>query len=139
MDHPAGPQPRGGGAAGRDPLRDPGPGSEVLRALRRGVSVGGPEDHQDPCPRSEGERSRRAVGPHRSGRVPGLDAGARPPSPGADAPDVRGPYNEARPHRGLELKTPGPRPYPTPWPADAAQVRRRDVLGGLIHEYELAA
>jgi transposase InsO family protein len=48
-------------------------------------------------------------------------------------------YNEARPHRGLELKTPGPRPYPTPWPADAAQVRRLDVLGGLIHEYELAA
>ncbi|HEX6331481.1 MAG TPA: integrase core domain-containing protein [Actinomycetota bacterium] len=48
-------------------------------------------------------------------------------------------YNEARPHRGLALKTPGPRPNPAPWPPEGAHVRTRDVLGGLIHEYELAA
>ncbi len=48
-------------------------------------------------------------------------------------------YNEARPHRGLGLKTPEPRPDPPPRPADAARVRKHDVLGGLIHEYDLAA
>ncbi len=44
-------------------------------------------------------------------------------------------YNRARPHRGLQLVPPRP-------PADSvgtAAVRRRDILGGLIHEYELAA
>jgi putative transposase len=48
-------------------------------------------------------------------------------------------HNRARPHRGLELGTPEPRPDPAHWPADGARVRTRDVLGGLIHEYELAA
>jgi putative transposase len=47
-------------------------------------------------------------------------------------------YNQVRPHRGLDLKTPEPRPYPLPR-ADGARVRRHDVLGGLIHEYDLAA
>ena len=47
-------------------------------------------------------------------------------------------YNAARPHRGLDLSTPGPRPDPVPW-SGGAPVHRRDVLGGLIHEYELAA
>ncbi len=48
-------------------------------------------------------------------------------------------YNAGRPHRGLDLKTPDPRPDPVHWPAVGAPVRRRDVLGGLIHEYEPAA
>ncbi len=48
-------------------------------------------------------------------------------------------YNGRRPHRGLELQTPHPRPDPARWSADGARVQRRDVLGGLIHEYELAA
>ena len=47
-------------------------------------------------------------------------------------------YNAARPHRGLDLSTPAPRPDPPPW-SRGAPVHRRDVLGGLIHEYELAA
>lgn len=48
-------------------------------------------------------------------------------------------YNEARPHRGLDLRTPRRRPHRPPRPACGARVRRHDVLGGLIHEYELAA
>jgi transposase InsO family protein len=48
-------------------------------------------------------------------------------------------YNERRPHRGLELKTPDPQPDPAPWPAEGARVRTRDVLSGLIREYDLAA
>jgi putative transposase len=48
-------------------------------------------------------------------------------------------YNDRRPHRGLGLKTPVPRLDPLPSPADGARVRRHDVLGGVIHEYVLAA
>jgi len=48
-------------------------------------------------------------------------------------------YNEARPHRGLYLKTPESRPDSLPRSESDRRVRRRDLLGGLIHEYELAA
>jgi putative transposase len=48
-------------------------------------------------------------------------------------------YNEARPHRGLALKTPIRNPSPTVGDLRASGVRRRDVLGGLIHEYRAAA
>ncbi len=52
-------------------------------------------------------------------------------------------YNERTPHRALDLETPDP---PTMAPAVGDRVasktptiRRRDLLGGLIHEYEAAA
>jgi len=48
-------------------------------------------------------------------------------------------YNAQRPHRGLDLKTPNPLPIPLSSPAHGLRIRRRDVLGGLIHEYQLAA
>jgi hypothetical protein len=48
-------------------------------------------------------------------------------------------YSERRPHRGLELKTPDPQTDPAPWPGEGARVRTRDVLSGLIREYDLAA
>ena len=45
-------------------------------------------------------------------------------------------YNEHRPHRALKLLPPNGRdPTPLTAPAD---LRRRDLLGGLIHEYEAA-
>jgi hypothetical protein len=48
-------------------------------------------------------------------------------------------YNAQRPHRGLGLAVPdGPTPARASPPAPAAIVRR-DVFGGLIHEYQLAA
>ena len=48
-------------------------------------------------------------------------------------------YNAQRPHRGLDLRAPDPRSCPADEPPDRLRVQRRDVLGGLIHEYELAA
>jgi putative transposase len=47
-------------------------------------------------------------------------------------------YNEHRPHRALSLAPPEPR---RSWVASAAEIRvhRRDRLGGVIHEYILAA
>ncbi len=50
-----------------------------------------------------------------------------------------GHYNEARPHRGLALRTPIGNPSPPVGELRAADVRRWDVLGGLIHEYGVAA
>jgi putative transposase len=45
-------------------------------------------------------------------------------------------YNEHRPHRALRLLPPNGR---DPTPLDAShRIRRRDLLGGLIHEYEAA-
>ena len=44
-------------------------------------------------------------------------------------------YNQARPHRGLDLAVPQPRPALE----HGGPVRRHDVLGGIIHEYQRAA
>jgi putative transposase len=43
-------------------------------------------------------------------------------------------YNLARPHRSIDLRPPDPAPGPER--TDGERIRRRDVLGGLIHEYE---
>src|SRR6266508_3820449 len=48
-------------------------------------------------------------------------------------------YNARRPHRGLDLQAPDAPPGPPAPPPDLRRIRRHDVLGGLIHEYELAA
>ena len=49
-------------------------------------------------------------------------------------------YNQCRPHRSLAHATPVPSVGADPMGAAAVgQLRRRDVLGGLIHEYEHAA
>ena len=45
-------------------------------------------------------------------------------------------YNEARPHRGLQLAQPVPHPGTAP---EGDPVARRDILGGIVHEYERAA
>jgi putative transposase len=48
-------------------------------------------------------------------------------------------YNRHRPHRGLGLSAPEPSQCEQADPSAAArQLRRHDVLGGLIHEYERA-
>lgn len=50
-------------------------------------------------------------------------------------------YNTHRPHRSLDQTAPlsmSPMPPPTS-PLGVTQLRRTDRLGGLIHEYELAA
>jgi transposase InsO family protein len=47
-------------------------------------------------------------------------------------------YNAHRPHRGLDLTAPNA-PFLHPSAARTEDVRRRDVLGDLIHEYHAAA
>ena len=48
-------------------------------------------------------------------------------------------YNRARPHRGLQLETPAGSEQTEMPTSRLGCVRQRDVLGGLIHEYEVAA
>jgi putative transposase len=49
-------------------------------------------------------------------------------------------YNRQRPHRALNLDAPDPIGELVPLPrARPRAVRRQDRLGGLLHEYELAA
>jgi transposase InsO family protein len=48
-------------------------------------------------------------------------------------------YNEHRPHRGLRLEAPAPVSAVTSAPPSLSDVSRRDVLGGIIHEYHAAA
>ena len=45
-------------------------------------------------------------------------------------------YNQARPHRGLQLAQPIPHPVSA---SDGGAITRRDVLGGIVHEYDRAA
>ncbi len=47
-------------------------------------------------------------------------------------------YNEHRPHRALDLRPPD-QPTPPKQTTATRPVRRRDLLGGLIHEYQAAA
>jgi hypothetical protein len=48
-------------------------------------------------------------------------------------------YNGQRPHRGLDLAAPGDRESPPSLSIPSVRLVRRDLLGGLIHEYECAA
>jgi transposase InsO family protein len=48
-------------------------------------------------------------------------------------------YNVERPHRSLALAAPAGQPAMARGSPQPAQIRRRDVLGGLIHEYHAAA
>jgi len=48
-------------------------------------------------------------------------------------------YTEQRPHRGLDLATPGGGNSSPIRQAQRERFERRDVLGGLIHEYRWAA
>jgi transposase InsO family protein len=48
-------------------------------------------------------------------------------------------YNQHRPHRGIRLQVPAPISAMTSAPPSFSDVGRRDVLGGLIHEYRLVA
>jgi putative transposase len=50
-----------------------------------------------------------------------------------------GHYNSHRPHRALNLKPPDPAARKQVMHSPTNLVERRDRLGGLIHEYRLAA
>src|SRR3990170_4587256 len=76
----------------------------------------------------------RAMGADGAGRVSGLDRRARPPTSRASPRHLRVPLERCRPHRGLGL-TPPLAPPQDLLAVSPRDFRRRDLLGGLIHEY----
>ena len=48
-------------------------------------------------------------------------------------------YNEHRPHRGLRLQVSAPLSEVTSARLSFSDIGRRDVLGGIVHEYHAAA
>ena len=117
--------------------RAPGASGGQSRALRRTKTTG---LWASPC-------SPPPAGAGRDGEDGGASLGAAAPSPGVEAPGARSPfphlhrvlgayaehYNRARPHQSLGLQPPNPGLDPET--VSGTKVRRRDVLGGLIHEY----
>jgi hypothetical protein len=85
-------------------------------------------------------------GPLRAARTPGRSRsprrrpGSRSTRPGwPSCVSYVSHYNEARPHRGLARQTPIAKPADPARQRSSKEIRRQDVLGGLIHEYEIAA
>jgi putative transposase len=93
-----------------------------------------------PVRASKAKRGRRAIRRDPQTRVPRLAADHQPPTSTARAGRVGGPLHGHRPHRALELAPPEPR-HPPRARANppAAVIHRHDRLGGLIHEYTVAA
>jgi putative transposase len=48
-------------------------------------------------------------------------------------------YNSGRPHRSLDLRAPDDDPHVIPFPLPFDRIGRREILGGLISQYESAA
>jgi hypothetical protein len=48
-------------------------------------------------------------------------------------------YNSGRAHRSLDLRAPEDDPHVIPFPVPFDRIRRREILGGLISQYEPAA
>ncbi len=138
LGHPAGSEPLDHRASRREAHPAPGSRLQVLRLLRPGLPDRGTQGGEDARSRAEGERVRGAVG-----RVP-FDGSCldhvlifRPASPAACPRHIR---------RALQpgQTAPGPGLHPPDRTASAqsnagGQILRRDVLGGLIHEYQRSA
>jgi hypothetical protein len=121
------------------PFPHPGPRLEVRRRLRRGVRLrrrrGRPHPIRAPRANAFAERfvgtlrreflDRTLIfGRHHLERV---------------LKSYIAHYNGHRPHRSLDMNPPAPRSPSPACDAPPGSVIRRDVLGGLIHEYERAA
>lgn len=138
VGEPAGSEPRHGGAAHGDPVRDPRPRLEVSGPFDEVFLSQDIQIVKTPirAPRANAlaERWVRTV------RTECLDwmlvFGRRHLEQILRI--YAGHYNRRRPHRGIGLATPEPQPDQDQV-ADGARVRRCDLLGGHIHEYELAA
>jgi putative transposase len=139
LGRPAGPQPVPGDSSGRTAtaLCAPRPRREVLsRVPRRVPRRGG----RHAGPGAERQRLCRAVDPHRPRRLPRLAADHRPWSLEQALRIYVEHYNRHRPHRALGLEPPAPSAgLILVGEARRARGRRRDLLGGLLHEYRRAA
>jgi hypothetical protein len=121
------------------PVPGPRPRRQVIRSVQRGLSDRGRQGDPHADPSASRQRLRRAVGENGAKRMPGLDPGTRDPTSQTGPARLRRHYNDRRPHRGLYPAAPGDRESLTSQSIRSRRLDRRDLLGGLIHEYELAA
>ena len=140
LRHPAGEEPRDEPRRGShaDRLSHPRPRRQVLPLLRCCLRIR--RDPGDPYANqgTERERLRRTLDSDASHRVPGLAADPRPRHLDRILRIYVQHYNRRRPHRGMALQVPeGLAPVEE---ADGVpDIERRDLLGGLVHEYMRAA
>ena len=139
VSHAAGQEPNGSRAAHRDQVRLARPRREVLWSVRRGLPDGRSTGHPHPDPGAKGQRLRRAV--HKDVRSECLDHVLVYGRRHLDR-ELRvyvSHSTEQRPHRGLDLATPRGGASSPARHTERRRIHRRDVLGGLIHEYGWAA
>jgi hypothetical protein len=86
-----------------------------------------------------GTRPWRALGRRRPPRVPRPIADPRPSTPPAPARRIRRAFQRAAPAPGARQRPPLSDEQPRAELIDLDRLRRRELLGGLIHEYQLAA
>ena len=138
---PTGPQPDDGAWRAGSPSQVPGagPGRQVHGRLRQRLPRRRSPDHPDTDSSTTSQRLRRALRRHDPSGVP------RPDTPRGRLEVILTEYvdhyNTHRPHRSFKQASPltislVPPPISSP---DADQLRKSARLGGLIHEYQLAA
>lgn len=93
--------------------------------------------HPHPDPGAEGQRLRRAVREDRPLGMPGPRPRLRTSASRCGV--YMSHHTEQRPHRGLDLATPRDGSSSPARQTERRRIDRRDVLGGLIHEYRWAA
>ncbi len=144
VDDPASTQPADGSRRPQPAaaLPDPRPRHEVQPRLRRHLPQRRHRDRPNAGPGAERERLRRALGRQRPQGVPRPAPDLRPPPARARPPRLHPPLQRAASTPSLDLRPPdrggGTDPPPTAT-LITPHVRRRDLLGGLLHEYEAAA
>ena len=94
---------------------------------------------QNAGPGAAGERDLRAVGRQRAARVHRPHPHRRPATSPPHPQRIRRSLQHHRPHRTLSQRPPDAKIPAAPAAEDNIRVRRRDRLGGLIHEYSQAA
>jgi hypothetical protein len=114
-----------------------GPGRQVLRAVRRGLLDRRAHRGEDARSGTQGKRVRGALGRHRSTRVPRPRPDLRPTSPAAGPRRLRRALQQCHAAPEHRASTAGSRSSAKG--VSGSSVRRRDILGGLIHEYDRVA
>jgi putative transposase len=112
------------------------PRQQVQQNFRPGLPQRGHPGDRDPDPRPATKRLRRALHPHRPRRMSrlALIIGRRHLETVLRIYTAH--YNRERPHRGLVLLP--PESTNADQPPNGGEIKRRDRLGGLIHEYHRA-
>jgi putative transposase len=113
--------------------------SKFSGAFDEVFSTEGIEIVKTPIHSPASQRDRRALDQDRASRMPRLAVDRRRSSPPQGPAYLRQSPQPAEAHRGLDLKAPETVPTWSTEVSRCSSIRRRDRLGGLIHEYQVAA